>query len=100
MIWLSTASLVAGGLLAQRFRFIVLAPATFVVVVVAIAVGVAQTVSVWPIILMIAAVSFGIQIGYFLGMLTHYGLRALLARRSPVVSSGQGAARRRAAVAD
>ena len=101
MIWLSTASLVAGGLLAQRFRFMVLAPATFVVVVVAIAVGVAQTSSVWSTIWMIATASVGIQIGYFLGMLIHYALGALLARRSAVLSSTpQGAVRHKAAVAD
>ena len=100
MIWLSTVSLVAGGLLAQRFRFMVLAPATFVAVVVAMAVGVAQTDSVWRIILTIASASTGMQIGYFLGMLVHHGLGARLAHRSAVVSRAQGAARRRAAVAD
>jgi hypothetical protein len=68
MIWLSTVSLVAGGLLAQRFKIIVLVPATFVVVVIALAVGMAQTGGVWSIILMIATTSVGLQIGYFLGM--------------------------------
>jgi membrane protein DedA with SNARE-associated domain len=86
--------LVAGGVLAQRFRFVVLAPATFVVVVVSIAVGVARTDSVWSIILTIAAASAGMQIGYFIGMLMHYGLGALLAQRSAVVGRAQGAARR------
>ena len=100
MIWLSTVSLVAGGLLAQRFKFVVLAPATFVVVVVAIAAGMAQTGGVWSIILMIAAASVGIQIGYFLGMLIHYGLGALLARKSSALEHAQSAAQRRAAVAD
>ena len=100
MIWLSTVSLVAGGLLAQRFRFMVLAPATFVVVVVAIAVGVAQTNSVRSIMLLIAAASVGIQIGYFLGTLIHYSLSALLARRSSALGHAKGAAHRRAAVAD
>jgi hypothetical protein len=93
MICLSAASLVGGWLLAQHFRSIVLAPATFVVVVVSIAVGVAHTVSVWSIILTIAAESVGIQIGYFFGILTHYVLGALLACRSAVMSSGQGAGR-------
>jgi hypothetical protein len=50
MIWLSTVSLAAGGLLAQRFKIFVLAPATFVVVVVAIVIGVAQTSGVWSTI--------------------------------------------------
>jgi membrane protein DedA with SNARE-associated domain len=81
MIWLSAVSLMAGGLLAQRFKIIVVAPATFVVVVVAVAVGIAQTNSFWSIILMMATASVGIQIGYFLGMLIQYGRGALLARR-------------------
>jgi hypothetical protein len=82
MIWLSMVSVAAGGLLAQRFKIIVLAPATFVVVVVAIAVGIAQTGGVWSIILMITTASAGMQIGYFLGASIQYGLDALLARRS------------------
>ena len=77
MIWLAM-NLAVGGLLAQRFRILVLAPATFVMVVIVIAVGVARTSSAWSIISMIATASVGIQIGYFLG----YGLGALLARRS------------------
>jgi len=52
----------------------VLAPATFVVVVVAIAVGVAQTRGVWSTVLIMATASVGIQIGYFLGILIQYGL--------------------------
>jgi membrane protein DedA with SNARE-associated domain len=82
MIWLLTVSLAAGCLLAQRFRILVLAPATFVVVVAAIAVGIAQTNGVWSTILMMATASVGIQFGYFLGLLIQYGLGALLARRS------------------
>jgi membrane protein DedA with SNARE-associated domain len=90
MIWLSAISLAAGGLLAQRFKIIVVAPATFVVVVVAIAVGIAQTSGVWSIILMMATASVGIQIGYFLGILIQYGLGALLARRSSGLARRQG----------
>jgi membrane protein DedA with SNARE-associated domain len=86
MIWLSTVSLAVGGLLAQRFKIIVLVPATFVVVVVAIAVGVAQTSAVWSTILIMASASVGIQIGYFLGMLIQYGLGALPARKSSCFS--------------
>jgi UPF0716 family protein affecting phage T7 exclusion len=82
MIWLSTVSLAAGCLLAQRFKIIVVVPATFVVVVIAVAVGIAQTSGVWSTILMMATASVGIQIGYFLGMLIQYGVSALLARRS------------------
>ena len=47
MIWLATVSLAAGGLLAQRFKIIVLAPATLLVVLVAVSVGAAQISSFW-----------------------------------------------------
>jgi hypothetical protein len=99
MIWLSTVSLAAGCLLAQRFKIIVLVPGTFVVVVIAVAVGIAQTSGVWSSILM-ATTSVGLQIGYFLRMFIQYGLGALLARRSTVLRGAQGAERRRAAVTD
>jgi hypothetical protein len=81
LIWLLAVSLTAGGLLAQRFKVMVVAPATFVVVVVAIAVGITQTGGLWSIILIMATASVGIQIGYFLGMLIQYGLGTLPARR-------------------
>jgi membrane protein DedA with SNARE-associated domain len=90
MIWLSAVSLAAGGLLAQRFKIIVVAPATFVVVVVAIAVGIAQTSGVWSTILMMATASVGMQIGYFLGILIQHSLGALLARRSTDLARRQG----------
>jgi UPF0716 family protein affecting phage T7 exclusion len=93
MIWLSTVSLAAGCLLAQHFKIIVLVPATFVVVVIAVAVGIAQTSGVWSTILMMATTSVGLQIGYFLGMFIQYGL-ALLARRSTVLRGAQGAERK------
>jgi hypothetical protein len=82
MIWLSTVSLVAGGLLARHFKIIVLAPATFVIVVIAVAVGELQTTSVRSIIFAIAIASVGVQIGYFFGILIQYGLSALLLRGS------------------
>jgi membrane protein DedA with SNARE-associated domain len=81
MIWLAV-NLAVGGLLAQRFRIFVLAPATFVMVVIAITAGVAQTNSGWSVISMIATASVGIQIGYFLGILIQRCGASLLSRRS------------------
>jgi hypothetical protein len=46
MIWLSIISLAVGALL-QRFKIIVLVPATLMVVVVAIGAGVVQTSGAW-----------------------------------------------------
>src|SRR5215468_7798975 len=81
MIWLAM-NLAVGGLLAQRFTILVLMPATFVMVVIAITVGVAQTSSAWSIISMIATTGVAMQIGYFLGMLIQRGGASLLSRRS------------------
>jgi len=80
MIWLAV-NLAVGGLLAQRFTILVLAPATFAMVVIAMAVGVAQTSSAWSIISMIATAGVGTQLGYFLGMLIQRGGASLLSRR-------------------
>jgi hypothetical protein len=82
MMWLSIISLSVGALLAQRFKIIVLVPATFAVLVLAIGAGVAQASSAWLIVLTIAAASVSIQVGYFVGMLIQHGLSVLLARGS------------------
>ena len=86
MIWLSIVSLSVGALLAQRFRIIVLVPATLAVVVIAIGAGVAQANSAWLIVGVTAAASVSIQVGYFVGMLIQHGLDALLASRSSPLS--------------
>jgi hypothetical protein len=82
MIWLSMVSLSVGALLAQRYRIIVLVPATVAVLVIAIGAGVAQANSAWLIAGMIAAGSVSVQLGYVIGMLMQHGLGALLATRS------------------
>jgi hypothetical protein len=86
MIWLSIVSLSIGALLAQRFKVIVLVPATLTVLAVAIGAGVAQASSAWLIVGMIAAASVSIQVGYFVGMLIHHGWGTLLAGRSSAFS--------------
>jgi hypothetical protein len=86
MVWLSIVSLSAGALLAQRFRIIVLVPATFAVLVIAIGAGAAQANSVWLIVAMIAAASVSMHAGYFVGMLFQHFLGALLASRRSLFS--------------
>jgi hypothetical protein len=86
MIWLSIVSLLVGALLAQRFRIIVLMPATLTVLVIAIGAGVAQANSAWLIVGMIAAASVSIQAGYFVGMLIQHGLSAILVSKSSAFS--------------
>jgi hypothetical protein len=77
MFWLSAVSLVAGGLLASRFKIFVLAPATLVIVVIAIAVGELQSTDIRSIIFTIAIASVGVQVGYFFVMMIQYRLSAL-----------------------
>jgi hypothetical protein len=91
MIWLSIVSLTAGALVAQRFKIIVLAPATFVVALLAIGAGLAQTRGVWSILLMIAAASVCLQAGYFAGLLLQYGLGFRLSRGSSSFSHSTSA---------
>ena len=82
MIWLSIVSLSVGALLAQRFRIIVLVPATLAVLVIAIGAGAAQAGSAWWIVGMIAAASVSMQAGYLVGMLFQHFLGVFLASRS------------------
>ena len=79
MIWLSMVSLSVGALLAQHFRIIVLVPATFTVLIIAIGAGAAQASSAWLIVGMIAAASVSMQAGYLLGMLFQHLQGVLLA---------------------
>ena len=80
MIWLSTVSLVAGGALARRFTIIALFPATFVIVVIAIAVGEAKVADIWSIVFTLTVASVGIQIGYLVGPLMQRVLKTLMVR--------------------
>ena len=49
MVWLSIVSLTAGALLAQRFKIIVLVPATLMVALLAVGAGLVHTRSIWSI---------------------------------------------------
>jgi hypothetical protein len=83
MIWLSLISLVAGALLAQRFKIALLVPATLLAVVTAAGAGLVQANSIWSTVLAIAAAGTGMQAGYFVGMLLQSRLCGLLAGRLP-----------------
>jgi membrane protein DedA with SNARE-associated domain len=82
MIWLSIVSLAVGGLLARHFKIIILVPATVVIAAIAIAAGELQTTGIWSIVFAVVIVSVGMQIGYFLGLLTQHALNTLLAGRA------------------
>jgi membrane protein DedA with SNARE-associated domain len=81
-IWLSMVSLMVGVLLAQRFKIIVLAPATFVIVIVAAAIGIQLGTGLRPMVFTVTIASLGIQIGYFFGMFFQHGLAALRGLRT------------------
>ena len=74
MIWVAVIGLAVGALLAQRFKFIVLLPATLAVAVVVFGVATAQTSSASSTILIIVVTSVSMQAGYLAGMLVRRGM--------------------------
>jgi hypothetical protein len=88
MILLAIVSLLVGAALGQRFRVMVLIPATAIVMAVAIGTGVTQAYTAWWIVLAAIVAATGTQIGYFLGLGIHHFLTAALANRSsPLTAS-------------
>jgi hypothetical protein len=89
MILLEIPCLLAGAVLAQRFKVMVLVPATVMALIAAAAVGLIQSYTIGATILMAAAGGASVHLGYLLGL----GLRYLLEARStesaqPVRASG------------
>jgi membrane protein DedA with SNARE-associated domain len=87
MIILSTISLLVGALLGQRFRVMVLMPATAIVLLIAVGTGATHVYTAWSIILMAVAAATSMQIGYLIGIGVHHVLAAALSRRSPSLVS-------------
>jgi hypothetical protein len=87
MMILSIISLLVGALLGQRFKVMVLMPATAIVLVVAIGTGVTHAHTAWSIILMAAAAATSMQIGYLIGIGIHHVLAAALSSRSSPLTS-------------
>ena len=92
---LAMVSLLVGVVLGQRFKVLVLAPATAIVLV--LAVGVMHDRTAWSIVLVAAAAATSMQIGYLVGIGVHHVLAAALSRRSsplaPTTTSSPHAAR-------
>jgi len=89
VILLAMVSLLVGALLAQRFRVMVLVPATAIVLGVAVGTGVTHPHTVWSMILMVGTAATSMQIGY---LIIGSGVRHVLAgvsssRSSPVPSA-------------
>jgi membrane protein DedA with SNARE-associated domain len=70
MIWLATVSLAAGAVLAQRFKIIILAPASAALVLVGVSAASPEVRGVWSILVIVVTASVALQVGYFLGMLS------------------------------
>ena len=81
MLLLAIISLLTGAVLAQRFKIMVLVPATALVLATAAAAGLAQAHSAWWTILVAAMGSASIQVGYIVGLGMRYVLKAPLSDR-------------------
>jgi ABC-type transporter Mla maintaining outer membrane lipid asymmetry permease subunit MlaE len=68
MLLLAMISLLVGAVLAQRFKIMILIPATEIMLVAAVGAGVAQAHAVWWTILTIAAAGASMQLGYVIGL--------------------------------
>jgi hypothetical protein len=65
----ATLSLIAGALLAQRFRVSILVPALLLGLVVSVVGGIAQGQEIWGVALQTLVVVAGLQIGFLVGSL-------------------------------
>lgn len=66
MILLAVVSLLVGALLAQRFRVMVLIPATAIVLCIAFGTGVTHAHTAWSMISMVGAAAASMQVGYII----------------------------------
>jgi hypothetical protein len=82
MTILSIFSLLAGAVLAQRFKVMVLMPASVIVMVLAVGAGVTHAQTAWSIVLMAATAATSIQIGYLIGIGIHHFVAATVSSRS------------------
>ncbi len=88
-------SLLFGMVLGQRFKVAILLPAIGFALMVVICTGVARGEAVWPIVLLAAAATTTLQLGYLAGIGIRYVLVAARASRSRGVSlAGSGPHRR------
>ena len=78
MISLGILSLLVGAVLAQRFKVMVLLPATVMVIMAAAGIGLTQFCTIGSTMLIAAAGALSMHVGYLFGI----GLRYLLETRS------------------
>jgi hypothetical protein len=87
MITFSMINFLAGAALGQRFKVMVLMPAIVIVPGLSVLIGLAHAQSAWSIVLMAAAASTCLQVGYFVGIGVRHVLEASLSRRSTPLAS-------------
>lgn len=92
MILLAMVSLLLGALLAQRFKVLVLMPATAIALGVAFATGVTHAHTAWSMILTVVTAATSMQIGYFiLGSGVRHVWAGVVSSRSSHVPSTRSA---------
>ena len=97
MMTLAIISLLAGMVLGQRFKVLILVPATALALAFTVGVGIAQAEAVWSIVQMAAVTAAALQIGYLAGIGIRHGLVA--ARASRVRATSLAASARRHGIA-
>ena len=93
MIWLATISVLAGAVLAQRFKVVVLLPATAMVLAGVAGTAVVQVHTAWWSVAMAAAGISGMQLGYFIGLWLRFVLEAAASEAPPSFASSTHPAR-------
>jgi hypothetical protein len=93
MITTLLISFLVGAALAQRFKVMVLMPATVIVLVLAAGTGVTRAQTAWSIILMAVTAGTSLQIGYLAGLFIRHALVAALSRRPSPLTSPETPAR-------
>lgn len=92
---LALFSLLGGVVLAQRFKILVMVPATALTLVIAAGLGTARDDAAWWTALMAVAAATGLQMGYMFGLVIHR--LPVLSQTSHTVPPSSSAATRRGA---
>ena len=91
MLALASIGVLAGALLAQRFKVFVLAPATLIAMLAAAAAGIAYGEGIASILLGAALTAIGLQLGYLAGAGLQFAIQSTRQRRrfAGVASNGE-----------
>jgi hypothetical protein len=93
MIWLTIFSMLLGAVLAQRFRVMVLMPASAMVLVLAASTAVVQGHAAWWTISLAAIGISALQLGYFIGLGIRFVLEAAVSEGARSVRTNATAVR-------